>query len=94
MPAGGQSRRNAQLMKKRVLSSLLLFASAKNTLKSQNLPYYLPANVLVGWWPFNGNAKDESGNGNHGPANGADLIKRTQIKYFILVWNSNWAIQN
>ena len=27
-------------------------------------PSYLPTNGLVGWWPFNGNANDESGNGN------------------------------
>jgi hypothetical protein len=28
---------------------------------------------LVGYWPFNGNANDESGNGNHGVVNGANL---------------------
>jgi hypothetical protein len=27
----------------------------------------------VGWWPFNGNANDESGNGNNGTVNGAIL---------------------
>jgi hypothetical protein len=27
----------------------------------------------VGWWPFNGNANDESGNGNDGTVNGATL---------------------
>ncbi|MFC5193626.1 LamG-like jellyroll fold domain-containing protein [Algoriphagus aquatilis] len=26
----------------------------------------IPTNGLVGWWPFNGNANDESGNGNNG----------------------------
>jgi PKD repeat protein len=26
----------------------------------------IPRDGLVGWWPFNGNADDESGNGNHG----------------------------
>ena len=30
------------------------------------LPSYLPANGLVAWYPFNGNANDESGNGNNG----------------------------
>jgi hypothetical protein len=30
---------------------------------AQTLPDYLPTNGLVGWWPFNGNANDESGNG-------------------------------
>ena len=30
------------------------------------LPDYLPANGLMAWYPFNGNATDESGNGNDG----------------------------
>ena len=38
-----------------------------------NFPTYLPANGLVAWYPFNGNANDESGNGNHGTVNGATL---------------------
>lgn len=29
------------------------------------IPSYVPSNGLVGWWPFNGNANDESGNGYH-----------------------------
>ena len=33
----------------------------------------VPTNGLVGYWPFNGNANDESGNGNHGTVNGATL---------------------
>ena len=37
------------------------------------IPNYVPSNGLVGWWPFNGNANDESGNGNHGTVNGATL---------------------
>jgi hypothetical protein len=36
-------------------------------------PSYLPTDNLVGWWPFNGNANDESGNGNHGTAFNVDL---------------------
>ncbi len=34
---------------------------------------YLPSNGLVGWWPFNGNANDESGNAYNGTVNGAAL---------------------
>jgi hypothetical protein len=30
---------------------------------------YIPTQNLVGWWPFNGNINDESGNGNHGQLN-------------------------
>ena len=37
------------------------------------VPSYVPSNGLVGWWPFNGNANDESGNGNNGTVNGATL---------------------
>jgi hypothetical protein len=39
----------------------------------QSVPSYVPTNGLVGWWPFNGNAQDASGNGNHGTVNGATL---------------------
>jgi hypothetical protein len=38
----------------------------------------LPANLqngLVGYWPFCGNANDESGNGNNGTVNGATLTE-------------------
>jgi len=39
----------------------------------QEIPSYLPTNGLVGYWPFNGNANDASGNGNNGTVNGATL---------------------
>jgi hypothetical protein len=46
-----------------------------------------PTNGLVGYWPFNGNANDESGNGNHGTVqNGAALTSdragNTESAYF------------
>ena len=34
---------------------------------------YVPQSNLVAWWPFNGNAVDESGNGNNGTVHGATL---------------------
>ena len=37
------------------------------------VPTYVPTNGLVGYWPFNGNANDESGNGNNGIVTGATL---------------------
>ena len=40
---------------------------------TQNIPSYVPKDGLVGYWPFNGNSNDESGNGNHGTVNGATL---------------------
>jgi hypothetical protein len=39
------------------------------------VPAYVPTDGLVGWWPFNGNANDESGNGNDGTVNGATLTE-------------------
>ena len=40
---------------------------------SQDLPSYVPTDGLVAYYPFNGNANDASGNGNHGTVNGATL---------------------
>ena len=40
---------------------------------SAQVPSYVSTNGLVGYWPFNGNAQDGSGNGNHGTVNGATL---------------------
>jgi hypothetical protein len=57
-------------MKNHLLSAL--FALFTLSVFAQ-IPTYVPANGLVGWWPFNGNANDESGNGNHGTVNGATL---------------------
>ncbi len=59
-------------MKKVLLSALALLSTAGSGF-AQNLPSYVPANGLVGWWPFNGNANDESGNNNNGTVNGATL---------------------
>jgi hypothetical protein len=52
-------------MKKHLTFSLALLTFICSTIHAQ-LPSYLPADGLVGWWPFNGNANDESGNGNDG----------------------------
>lgn len=38
------------------------------------VPSYVPTDGLVAYYPFNGNANDESGNGNDGVVNGATLI--------------------
>ena len=50
------------------LLSLLL-----TNLVNAQIPSYVPTNGLVGWWPFNGNANDESGNGYDGVVFGATL---------------------
>jgi hypothetical protein len=57
---------------KNLIFTLLLLCSASFSF-AQNVPAYVPTNGLVGWWPFNGNANDESGNGNNGTVNGAIL---------------------
>jgi hypothetical protein len=57
-------------MKKTLLTLIAFLLSL--TAFSQ-IPNYVPQNGLVGWWPFNGNANDESGNGNNGTVNGATL---------------------
>ncbi len=61
------------------MKNLLLTAVATLGLTAatmaQNVPSYVPTNGLVGWWPFNGNANDESGNGNNGIVNGASLTQ-------------------
>jgi hypothetical protein len=60
---------------------LYAFNSAGNSTQYSNevtistqdsIPSWL-TNGLVGYWPFNGNANDESGNGNDGTVNGATL---------------------
>jgi hypothetical protein len=58
-------------MKKHLLTLLTLAALTSATLAQ--VPSYVPSNGLVGWWPFNGNANDQSGNGNNGTVNGATL---------------------
>jgi hypothetical protein len=54
---------------KLILIALTLF-SAKFYAQ---VPSYVPTTGLVGWWPFDGNANDLSGNGNNGTVNGATL---------------------
>jgi hypothetical protein len=60
----------------KILSSisiiLFLLGNVLST-KAQPIPTYVPANGLVGWWPFNGNATDESGNGINGTIHNATL---------------------
>ena len=55
-----------------LLTAMATFGMTIATM-AQNVPNYVPINGLVGWWPFNGNANDESGNGNNGTVNGATL---------------------
>ena len=58
-------------MKKHLITLITLAITLASTAQ---VPSYVPTNGLVGWWPFNGNANDESGNGNNGTTmNGANF---------------------
>jgi len=59
----------------KISKQLLLFIAIIGfaIISNAQIPNYVPSNGLVGWWPFNGNANDESGNGNNGTVNGATL---------------------
>ena len=59
-------------MLKNYVKFILAIVFVSNAM-AQNIPSYVPKDSLIGWWPFNGNANDESGNGNHGTVNGATL---------------------
>jgi hypothetical protein len=59
-------------MKNKLLLLAMGFALTTQMISAQ-IPSYVPTNGLVGYWPFNGNANDESGNGNNGTVNGATL---------------------
>jgi hypothetical protein len=53
-------------MKKKYILAALAFGLSVSANVMAQVPSYVPTNGLVGWWPFNGNANDESGNGNNG----------------------------
>ena len=56
------------------MKKLLLFGAIALSINAfGQVPNYVPSNGLIGWWPFNGNANDESGNSNDGTVNGATL---------------------
>ncbi len=57
---------------KKLLFIAMGLALTTQMVKAQ-VPSYVPTNGLVGYWPFNGNANDESGNGNNGTVNTATL---------------------
>ena len=55
-------------------TKLLLITALALTLNvTAQVPNYVPASGLAGWWSFTGNANDLSGNNNNGTVNGATL---------------------
>jgi len=61
------------MKKKNVLMTAIAIFGLATIAMAQTVPSYVPTTGLVGWWPFNGNANDESGNGNNGTIYGATL---------------------
>ncbi len=59
-------------MKNKLLLLIMGFTLFTQIINAQ-VPSYVPSNGLVGYWPFNGNANDASGNGFNGVVNGASL---------------------
>lgn len=59
---------------KRVVILLLV---CLNILSAQNVPFYIPTNGLVAWYPFTGNANDSSGNGNNSTFIGTGVVPGT-----------------
>lgn len=57
------------------MTAIAIFGLA--TITIAQVPPNVPTNGLVGWWPFNGNANDESGNNRNGvvnPGNNGTLV--------------------
>ena len=79
---------------KSIIAALILAASSAFA----QVPSYVPTNGLVGWWPFNGNINDLSGNGNNGTVFGAtptsDRFGLNNAAYFFdpLISQSNISI--
>ncbi len=63
------------MKQKSLLLTIAVLLGLRITATAQTPPAYVPTEGLAGWWPFNGNANDESGNGNNGIVNGATLTE-------------------
>ena len=61
------------IIRKKIVFSMVAATSLATASMAQNVPNYVSSNGLVGWWPFNGSATDESINTNDGTVNGATL---------------------
>jgi hypothetical protein len=61
------------MKKKSLLLTAVATLGLTTAAMAQTVPSYVPTNGIAGWWPFNGNANDESGNNNNGTVYGATL---------------------
>ena len=79
-------------MKKQLLFLLILAICTTKVIFAQ-VPSYVSPNGLIGYWPFNGNANDESGNGLNGTVNGAILTSdRFGISNKAFLFDTNQSI--
>jgi Concanavalin A-like lectin/glucanases superfamily/Secretion system C-terminal sorting domain/SprB repeat len=63
----------------RFILLLVIALLTQFTIQAQ-IPSYVPTNGLVGWWGFNGNANDVSGNGRNGIVYGATLTSDRKLQ--------------
>ncbi|MBM3418517.1 MAG: T9SS type A sorting domain-containing protein [Bacteroidetes bacterium] len=82
-------------MKKKNLLMTVIAIFGLATITMAQVPSYVPTNGLVGWWPFNGNANDESGNNLHGNVIGAtlttDRLGNSSSAFNFNVTNWSWG---
>lgn len=64
-------------MKKLLLTVAVSIGLTASTMAQ--VPNYVPTNGLVGWWPFNGNTNDESGNGLNGTGAGSPTLTQDRF---------------
>lgn len=71
---------------------ILLFAVFSATfVTGQNIPCYVPTNGLIGWWPFNGNANDESGNNHDGTVYNSPSLTADRFGNSNAAYNFDWS---
>ena len=79
---------------KKILFILFVIGCIANI--NAQVPSNVPTNGLIGYWPFNGNANDESGNGNNGTVYGATLASdrdgnENSAYYFNVDASAGWG---
>ena len=75
------------------MTAIAIFGLASIT--CAQVPSYVPTSGLVGWWPFNGNANNESGSGNNGNIQGtmAFTSDRYGISSSALIGNGTSSVE-
>jgi hypothetical protein len=84
------------IVKMNLLKNLLIILSiivSTIATNAQNIPSNVPKNGLVGYWPFNGNANDESGNKMHGTGTPNFIVDRNSVTNSAISLPSISAIQ-